>query len=51
VCSSDLEKAASDANQYVQRAASHTVALLKGEPGSGARPAKAAKAAKKRAGQ
>jgi HEAT repeat protein len=46
-----LEKAASDSSQYVQRAASHTVALLKGEPASGARPAKAAKAAKKRAGQ
>jgi arylsulfatase A-like enzyme len=42
-----LEKAASDGNQYVQHAAGHAAAVLKGESPGAARPAKAAKAAKK----
>ena len=46
-----LEKAVADGNNYVQRAAEYTVAVLKGETTSGVKPAKAAKAAKKRAAQ
>jgi arylsulfatase A-like enzyme len=42
-----IEKAVADGNNYVQRAAEYTVAVLKGETTSGAKPAKAAKAAKK----
>jgi len=38
-----LEKAAGDRDPYVQRAATHTVALLKGEQPSTPKPAKAAK--------